>query len=140
MEYTWLVLIIVLIIIEALTVNLVTVWGAIGALFALITSIFTNNINIQIIVFFLVTTLLLIFTRPFMYKVLKVKKEATNLDSVIGKIGVTLTDVTNFDGCVMVMGKNWAARSFNENIIKKDTKVKILEIKGVKLIVKEVEK
>ena len=38
MEYTWLVLIIVLIIIEALTVNLVTVWGAIGALFALITS------------------------------------------------------------------------------------------------------
>lgn len=105
MEYTWLVLIIVLIIIEALTVNLVTVWGAIGALFALITSIFTNNINIQIIVFFLITTLLLIFTRPFMYKVLKVKKEATNLDSVIGKIGVTLTDVTNFDGRVMVMGK-----------------------------------
>lgn len=140
MEYMWLVLIIVLLIIEALTVNLVTVWGAIGALFALITSIFTNNINIQIIVFFLVTTLLLIFTRPFMYKVLKVKKEATNLDSVIGKIGVTLTDVTNFDGRVMVMGKNWAARSFNENIIKKDTKVKILEIKGVKLIVKEVEK
>ena len=40
----------------------------------------------------------------------------------------------------MVMGKNWAARSVNENIIKKDTKVKILEIKGVKLIVKEVEK
>ena len=75
-----------------------------------------------------------------MYKVLKVKKEATNLDSVIGKIGVTLTDVTNFDGRVMVMGKNWAARSVNENIIKKDTKVKILEIKGVKLIVKEVEK
>ena len=68
------------------------------------------------------------------------KKEATNLDSVIGKIGVTLTDVTNFDGRVMVMGKNWAARSVNENIIKKDTKVKILEIKGVKLIVKEVEK
>ena len=50
MEYTWLVLIIVLLIIEALTVNLVTVWGAIGALFALITAIFTNNINIQIIV------------------------------------------------------------------------------------------
>ena len=48
MEYMWLVLIIVLLIIEALTVNLVTVWGAIGALFALITSIFTNNIIINI--------------------------------------------------------------------------------------------
>ena len=42
-------------------------------------------------------------------------------------------------GRIQVMGQDWAALSENDNIIEKGKKVVILNIKGIKLIVKEVE-
>ena len=139
MEVIWLVLIILLVIVEALTFNFITIWAAIGSLAAFITAYFTNDINIQLVVFFLVTIISLIFSRPFVKKIIKFDKEATNLDSTIGKTAIVLKQVDNDSGRVKVMGKDWAARSIDGKIIKEGSKVKVLEIKGVKLIVEEVE-
>ena len=137
MAVTWLILVLVFVVIELLTVNLVTIWASIGALAALITTYFTDNINIQLCVFFLVTIITLLLTRKFIKQVVNPKKETTNLDSVIGKTGVVIKDITKSGGRVKVMGKDWAALSVDNSVIEVGKNVKIFKIEGVKLIVKE---
>ena len=88
----------------------------------------------------MITSIALILSRTFVKKVIKFEKEATNLDSVIGKIATVLKEVDSDSGRVKVMGKDWAARSVDGNKIEEGSKVKVLEIKGVKLIVEECEK
>lgn len=138
MALFWLFLIIILLIIEASSFNLVTIWFAIGALGAFITTYFTNDILIQIIIFSLITIFSLILTRPLVKKFLDFKPEKTNLDAVIGKTGV-VTKKINVDefGRVKVNGKEWTAKA--EDSIMEGTKVEILGIEGVKLIVKKKE-
>ena len=51
----WFITFIVLLFIEIITVNLVTIWFAVGAVAAMITASFTNSLFIQIIVFTIVS-------------------------------------------------------------------------------------
>ena len=135
MIYDWIFLCIIFIIIEFVTVNLVTIWFAIGSLFGAFTSLFTDNITIQICAFLGVSILTLIFTRPLAKKYLMPKITKTNYDKVIGMIGVVTKDISTLDyGEVKVDGKYWTAVSDTD--IKKGSKVEILSIDGVKLVVK----
>lgn len=140
MNIIWLIFVCIFVIIEALTVNLVSIWAAIGALFALITYYLTDNIGIQITVFFVVTILVLLIVKKFVKSKIEPVRTPTNLDAVIGKIGTVTKEVDDNSGRVKVMGKDWAARTKNDEKIEVNKKVEILEIKGVKLIVKEVKK
>lgn len=134
MVLMWLILFIVLLIIEALTINLVSIWFAIGAFFSCITSLFTSNFYIQFLVFIVVSIIVLLITKPFVKKMRKRDIEFTNLDRVIGMIGVVTSDILPLSsGEVMVDGKRWSAIS-NEKIVA-GSKVKIKKIEGVKLIV-----
>ena len=60
----WLGIMILLLIIEAVTVGLTTIWFAAGALAAILASMLGIGITGQIILFSGVSLLLLIFTRP----------------------------------------------------------------------------
>ena len=68
MGYMWLIIIILLVIVEAITVNLTTIWFVVSGLFALIISFFNNNFLIQFAVFTIIGILLLITTRPILKK------------------------------------------------------------------------
>lgn len=135
--FLWLILFIVLIITELLTINLVTIWFAFGALLALVVEVSFSNIVLDIITFVITSFLLIILTKPIIGR-LKVKKvEATNLDMVINKIGIVTEDIKQDKiGKVKVLGKRWSAYSNTE--LKKDEKVKILSIDGVKLKVEKI--
>ncbi len=137
MCFLWLIIFIVLIITELLTINLVTIWFAFGALLALVVEVSFSNIVLDIITFVITSFLLIILTKPIIGR-LKVKKvEATNLDMVINKIGIVTEDIKQDKiGEVKVLGKRWSAYSNIE--IKKDEKVKILSIDGVKLKVEKI--
>lgn len=138
MTEVWLIFFIILVIIELITVNLVTIWFALGALITSLVSLYTTD-TVILLAFFVVTSLLLlILTKPVVKK-LKVKKVvATNLDQVIGKTGVVTEPIAKDKiGEVKVLGKTWSAYSDKE--ILKDKKVKILSISGVKLKVEEKE-
>lgn len=137
MCFLWLIIFIVLIITELLTINLVTIWFAFGALLALVVEVSFSNIVLDIITFVITSFLLIILTKPIIGR-LKVKKiEATNLDMVINKIGIVTEDIKQDKiGEVKVLGKRWSAYSNTE--IKKDEKVKILSIDGVKLKVEKI--
>lgn len=137
MSFTWMALFIILILIELGTVNLVSIWFAIGALASFILSFWVDNTTWQIAVFVGVSFITLLLTRKFVRKVRGGKVEPTNLDRVIGKVGVVTEEITKLEpGEVKVDGKKWSAISTKK--IKVDSKVEILSIDGVKLNVKEV--
>ena len=136
MSFTWMILFLLLMFIELVTVNLVSIWFAIGALVSFIVSYFIDLVYIQIIVFIAISSISLILTRKFVEKI-KGNKEATNLDRVIGKIGVVTCEITKLEpGEVKVDGKRWSAVSTKK--IDVGSKVEILSIDGVKLKVKEI--
>lgn len=137
MEWFWLMLFAIFLFLEATTFNLITIWFAVGALGAFIVSYFTNDFLIQCLIFTLTAMITLILTKPLVKKLLKGhEKVKTNLDSVIGKIGIVEVEIKpNSIGRVEVAGKDWAAKS--DKMIKKGRKVEVLAIEGVKLIVKE---
>lgn len=134
----WLISFLLLLFIEIITINLVTIWFAVGSLAALITTTITDNITIQVIVFIVVSTLSLIVTKPLVSKLRKRKITPTNLDRVIGKEGVVTKDISkNTYGEVKVGGSIWTATSTKK--IKKDSQIKVLKIDGVKLVVEKIE-
>lgn len=138
MTEAWLIFFIILVIVELITVNLVTIWFALGALITSLVSLYTTDTVILLAFFVITSLLLLILTKPVVEK-LKVKKVvATNLDQVIGKTGIVSVPIEKDKiGEVKVLGKTWSAYSDKE--ISKDKKVKILSISGVKLKVEEKE-
>lgn len=134
----WLILFVILLVIELFTVNLVSIWFAVGALAAGLVSYFMDNMMIQIAVFIIVSAISLLLTNKFVEKLRNGKIVPTNLDRVIGKIGIVTEEITKLEpGEVKVDGKRWSAISTKK--IKVGRKVEILSIDGVKLHVKEVE-
>jgi len=97
------------------------------------------SLQIQIVVFLLVSIACLILTRPIAVEKLKIGKVKTNLDSLIGETGVVETTINNVnsEGYVKLKGQIWSARSTDDEVIEKDELVVVEEIKGVKLIVKK---
>ena len=137
MSMTWMIVFIGLIVIELATVNLVTIWFAIGALASFILSFWVDSVFWQIGLFIVVSSISLLCTRKIVEKIKGKDIEPTNLDRVIGKIGVVTEEITKLEpGEVKVDGKRWSATSTKK--IKVDSKVEILAIDGVKLKVKEV--
>jgi len=138
MFYLWIVIIVLLTMVECMTVNLVTIWYIASAILALISSFIIDNFLIQFGIFAIVGTLLLITTRTTLKKLLKEKKERTNLDRIIGMKGIVTEEITkNRTGEVKVDGKRWTA--YADKKIKVDSIVEILEINGVKIKVEETE-
>ena len=132
MPFIWIGFAVVMAICEAATTQLVSIWFVVGAVAAAITTIFTPNIFIQLIVF-----LALIITRPLVKKLRKKDKPvSTNADRLIGKTGIIVSEIKSDQdvGQVKVMGETWSAISKSAPIAK-DSKVKVLSIEGVKLIV-----
>lgn len=136
MVETWFIIFLALLFIELCSINLISIWFAVGALGGIITSTITDNVTIQIIVFIVVSIVSLIITKPIVKKLRKRKIEPTNLDRVIGKEGVVTKDISKDSyGEVKVDGSIWTATSKEK--LKKDSQVKVLKIDGVKLVVEK---
>ncbi|MBE6140425.1 MAG: NfeD family protein [Firmicutes bacterium] len=132
----WLWIVIILSVVEVSTNNLVTIWFVASALVSLILSFFTENSFILIGNFVLLGVLLLITTKSLFEKYLKKDNVKTNLDRVVGMIGICTEEIKkNVIGEVKVDGKKWSAIS--KDVIKVGDEVLIEKIDGVKLIVRK---
>lgn len=131
----WLGFLVLMIIIEAATVNLVTLWFGVGALIAFIISLIGAPLWLQIVVFMLVSVLSLAFLFPIAKNKLKIGKAKTNVDGMIGKTGVVTQEIVfNKIGQVDISGVIWSAKS--EEDICAGKMVEVLKVEGNKLIVK----
>lgn len=133
----WLVVVVLLAIIEASTVNLVSIWFVISGLAALIVSLFTEVFYIQFGVFVLLGIILLVITKPAMNKMVKEKETKLNLERILGMEGIVTEEIEkNKIGEVKVDGKLWSAIS--DVKIPVNSVVKAISIEGVKLVVEKV--
>ena len=97
----WLAVFVLLIVIELATMGLTTIWFAGGAVAGFIASMLGANVVIQAVVFFVVSIVLLIFTRPFAVRYINSNKTKTNIDGLIGQEALVLEEINNIreTGC-----------------------------------------
>ena len=138
MWQSWLIVSGICFVIEMITTGFLVFWLAIGAIFAMITSFFTDNLFIQIAVFVVSSSLLIFFTKPLVKKFLNDKDTiATNAYSIIGKTGLVTEEInpTLSTGQVKIGTETWSAKCSENKIIEKGTNVEIISIDGVKVVV-----
>lgn len=136
-EIMWIIFAVILFIIEAATVSLVTIWFAVGAIFAMIAAVLGCSLYTQLAVCMVSSVILLIFTRSAAMKF--IKKTPTNADSLIGKNALVTVAVDNINsvGEVKIDGKYWSARNAeNNDVIEINNIVEVCCVEGVKLMVK----
>lgn len=135
----WGILFFVLLVTEFLTVAFVSIWFALASLIAFILALCNVPMEIQLVVFVGVSTILLLGTRPLVKRCLTSKKVSTNADSVIGMEGIVKLSVDNLkqEGRVYVNGLDWAAKSSTGDLIKADERIVVEKIQGVTLWVKK---
>ena len=138
MVFVWLVIAVVLGIFEAATVALVSIWFAIGAVAAMVPAYFNAPFWVQILVLILVSALCFVFTRPFFKKIIRVNKQPTNVDRLVGQEGVATDDIENIEcrGKVFISGLTWSARSETGELIPQGAVVTVKKIEGATLVVK----
>ena len=137
----WIAVFVVLIVIEAATMALTTIWFAGGALVAFLASLLGAGLLVQTILFIVVSVVLLAVTRPLAVEFFNKGRIKTNAESLIGETAVVQQEIDNLraKGMVSVNGQEWSARSVDDEIIPDETLVEIMEISGVKLLVRKKE-
>lgn len=137
----WLILMVVFLIVEAATVTLASIWFAGGALCALAVSLLGLEVWVQVTAFLVVSAALLAALRPLTKKYLTPKVTATNIDAVIGSVGLVTAAVDNVTatGQVKLGAMEWTARSTTGEAIPVGAKVRVDRIEGVKVFVTPVE-
>jgi len=137
-RWIWVALVIIFALIEVFTLGLTTVWFAIAALVMVFLSFANMPLTVQILIFLVISTLLLIFTRPLAVKKFKIGQEKTNVDSLVGKHALVTKTIREFErGEAKIEGKIWSARSEDNTEITEGNKCEILRIEGVQLIVRK---
>jgi len=135
----WFVIIIIAAIIEISTMDLTSVWFAIGALLSFIISIFSDNVILQIAVFIVVSVILLLSVRPIAKNYFRTNLVNTNADRLVGKIAICTKEIRPGErGEVKIDGKFWTAITSGDDTVLENEKVEVLAIEGVKLIVVKV--
>ena len=124
--------------IEAVTVGLASIWFAIGSVCALIAALLYAPVWLQVVWFVLISALTLVLTRPLVKKYINSRSEATNADRVIGSSCRVTERIDNISGtgAVSADGKIWTARTENGAVVEPGAVVRVVEIRGVKLIVR----
>ena len=139
--FSWLLLAAIFVVIEIITLGLTTIWFATGAFVAAIAAAFGAPLWLQVILFLVVAVVMIVMIRPLATKHLNNKAEKTNVEAVVGKIGMVIETIDNTKetGRVQLDGMEWMARTVEAGIVlEKDTSVKVLEVSGVKLMVEKV--
>lgn len=136
----WLIVSGICFVIEILTVGFLIFWFGIGALIAMLTSFFIEDIIIEFTVFVISSALLLFLTKPFVNKFAKKGTVPTNAYSIINKHGLVIKEInqTLGKGQVKIGTEIWSAKTKEEEIIPVGTEIEVLSIEGVKAVVKPV--
>lgn len=137
---TWIVVFAAMLLLEAATAGLVSIWFAGGALLSLLAAMLKVSLIWQILIFIFSSAFLLAVIYPRAKKKLKNGTIVpTNADRIIGMDGILTEEIDPISGtgAVKVDGKVWSARSDSGAVIPNQTVVSVLRIEGVRAIVAE---
>lgn len=138
----WLLIAVLTSVIEISTLNLVSTWFIVAAIFAVIASLLGASLALQLVIFFsasVIGLLIFIFLIKPKYMQTAGRIVATNADRIIGKVGI-VTETIDTEvgrGLIRVDNQIWSARAEDEeDVIEPGAEVFVLTIIGVKAVVK----
>ncbi len=140
--WIWLAVLVLSLIVEFVTMELVSIWFSAGSLTSLILAICRVSPYVQLIVFIALSLACMLGFRKLALKFLLEKdNEKTNSDSFIGKVFKLTSGIAeNKPGTVKINGVEWNVVTDNEDDeIPEGTHVVIKKISGNKLIVEKKE-
>ena len=113
------------------------IWLGLGSLGAFIAVFFYEPIFVQIIIFLLISTVLIIFIRPIAVKIIYKSHQFIDANILVGKEGLVTVkiDNSNLKGRVNVLGKDCFAKSRYLEPINAGEVVVIYKTEGDTLIV-----
>ena len=138
MLYVWIAVLVLAVVAEAMTSDLVAIWFVPAAIVSMVLVLLSAPLWLQILVFVVVGLALVIATRPLCRKLMKSSSARTNADALIGKTCIVTEEIRNIDevGEVKIGGLCWSARAADaDRVIAVGEQVVVMEIQGVKLIV-----
>lgn len=134
MAILWTVLLVAFVAVEAFTVSMVSVWFAFGAVGAMIVSLLGGDLWLQVAVFVVVSGITLALLRPLSQKYIKPRIQPTNVDALVGSIGVVEETVDAMNGRVKLGDVSWSAR-VAEGTLAPGSYVRVEKVQGTKLFV-----
>lgn len=137
----WLIVSIICLILELTNGDFFIFCLAIGGIGGLATSLFTDSLSWQIIIFAIVSVLSLFFIRPVMLKYFHKKghERKSNAEALIGRIGkVTDAIPENGYGYVQIDGDSWKAHTPDGQSVEVGMKVKVLNMDSIIITVKRI--
>lgn len=142
LDWVWLILTFVCVVLEIVTYGIFFVLFAVGTLAAFIVAMFTQSIAIQVVIFAVVTVLCLLFLRPVVRKWLGLGKYGKGrsvpdyIEQYQGKEGIVTKAIVKDDkGEVKIGTEVWTACAKDGESIQTGAKVSIVRIEGVTAIV-----
>lgn len=139
----WLGLMVVFMIVEAACpFHLVSIWFAVGSLVAMLASMLSAPVWLQVVLFLAVSGILLTLLWPFIRKFFNPGLAKTNVDAILGTTGRVTAAIDNVaaEGQVKLGAMYWTARSTTGELIPEGTLVTADRIEGVKVFVSPAEK
>lgn len=139
MSCTWLWLIVTIVfgVVEAMTLGIISIWFAIGALIAMLFAFVIDSFFIQLIIFLCVSLILVSTTRKVAVEKLKIGQHKTNVEELIGKEAIVVKTILPHEaGEVKLEGKVWRTVSDSKQTYEVNEIVTVLRIEGVTVIVK----
>ena len=142
MEYgwIWIAVIVIAIVVEISTDQLISIWFVPGAIAATIMDFCKVDLLWQILVVILTAAAGIILAQTVIKKRIQPQGTKTNIDAIIGERCVVTEKIDNYAGCgqVKVKGQIWSARGVNEDdVFDEGTALHVVAIEGVKVICKK---
>ena len=138
--WIWIAVIILAIIFETTTDQLISIWFVPGAVIGIILDFISVGEIWQILVFMLVSLFGIFYLRKLVGKFRPDASTRTNIDAIIGEKCVVTEKIDNFAGCgqAKVKGQIWSARGLGDDDVFDEGEVlRIVAIEGVKIICKK---
>ena len=135
--YWWVIFAVVLSVIEMLTVDLIFVMLAAGALAGAAASLVTNELAVQSLVAAVVSAGMLVLVRPVALRHLTLPHALrTGTAALVGSPGLVIERVDARDGRVKLGGEIWSARSYDPyEVLEPGTPVEVAHIDGATAVV-----
>ncbi len=136
--YIWLGILAVSLVVEFLSMELVSIWVSVGSLIAMILAFCNVPVIAQLIVFGVVTIACILGLRRVALKFFFRNKGKTNLDAIIGTNHKLIKKVNSEElGAIKINGVEWSVKSLDDEEIEVGNFVEIVSIDGNKFVVKK---
>ncbi len=137
----WLAIIIIAVVVEVFTEQLVSIWFIPGAIVSIVFDLCDAKFIWQFIVFLVLSIIGIVIGKRFLSKYKSDNTTKTNIDAIIGEKCIVTEKIDNFAGCgqAKVRGQIWSARGvLEDDVFEPGEILQVVAIEGVKLICKKI--